>query len=212
MTSDPRWEKLTQFIALWHAPLAPDDGYSPEEIAAVEADLELRFPDALREWYLGAGRWYYKLQVQDYQLELDELDLDEGILIFQVENQEVCAWSLHEAEFSQPDPPVYDEQNEAVQSAHLSEFLLCSVIKETAWASCEESSTGMGQASLFETLDSLFTLWFADGAFERYYATADTIAVAGTNEDGSVWLMLNTKSEAAMTRAKALLGKEVRWQ
>ena len=65
MTGDPRWEKLTQFIALWHRPLALEDGYSTEELAAVEADLEARFPDALREWYLGAGRWYYALQVQD---------------------------------------------------------------------------------------------------------------------------------------------------
>lgn len=212
MIIDPRWEKLNQFIALWHRPLVPEDGYSSEEITAVEAELAIRFPDALREWYLAAGRWYQLLQVQDYQLELDELDLDEDTLVFQVENQEVCIWSVHQEDFDKPDPPVYDEENEAVQSERLSDFLLCSVIKETAWACCEETVTGQGKAGLFTVLDSNFTLWFADSDFERYYATDDAIAIAGQDPEGGTWIMLSAKTQDALVRYKAPFSKEVRWQ
>lgn len=207
-----RGEKLNRFIEQWHGPLGDGAGYTVEEVAAVEQDLGLRFPEALREWYLAAGRWYYGLQVQDYQLELDELDVEEGVLVFQVENQEVCVWSVHEADFAQPDPPVYDEENEAIQAEHLSDFLLCSVIKETAIVRCEKPEMGLGTDTLFAALDSNLTLWFADGDFERYYATDDAIAIAGKNEDGKVWLMLSTKTAAVNAHYKTLLGKDIAWQ
>jgi len=210
--TNTRWEKLSAFVAQWHGPLGEEAGYSAEELKAVEQELGIAFPEALREWYALAGRWYYGLQVQDYQLELDELDVDEGILVFQVENQEVCVWSVHEADFAQPDPPVYDEENEAVQAEHLSDFLLCSVIKETAIVRCEEPEMGLGTDTIFAALNTNLTLWFADGDFERYYATDDAIAIAGKNEDGQVWLMLSAKTAAASAHYKTLLGKDIAWQ
>ena len=122
--SEARWEKLKMFIAEWHRPLAPGDGYSEEELAEAEVRLGIRFPEALREWYGFAGKWYQAFQVQDEQLSLEALEWEGDALIFHTENQCVCTWSLHREDLGLENPPVYDEQNEVLFAETLTDFIV----------------------------------------------------------------------------------------
>jgi hypothetical protein len=55
----PRWKRTADLIAEWQRPLREGDGLPLADIEAAERRLGFRLPEALREWYLLAGRRFY---------------------------------------------------------------------------------------------------------------------------------------------------------
>jgi hypothetical protein len=231
--NEVRWEKLKSFIAEWHRPLTPGDGYSEEEIAEAEARLGIRFPETLREWYGFAGKWYYELQEHNRQYALPVLELTEflidpdeeldeeeqqrlrmrqGGLVFHVENQGVCEWAIHQEDFEVSDPPIYDDVNDAVYSPTLTEFLLTALIFETTCVAIEAATTGTATGALFPLLDTNFRCWHSSQTMGIFYGNAEAIVLVYEAETGDLSVDLSLRSIEFTDHYKALLASEVRWR
>lgn len=103
------WRFVRHFAAAWVEPLAAADGCGEDELAAAEARLGVRLPDALREAYALLGRRPDLTSHQDVLLTVDELYVDDHgeAVVFRHENQGCAWWGVLLADLDQPDPPVY---------------------------------------------------------------------------------------------------------
>jgi hypothetical protein len=134
----PRWAELVAFIAEWHTPLQPDDGYTPEDIASAEERLGGPFPEALRELYLLIGKREDLTRRQNRLRLLSELEWKDSFIDIWEENQWVCFWSIADEDWEQPDPAVSvlmdGEVVEDAPQGPLSEVALLMVAEETVRA------------------------------------------------------------------------------
>ncbi len=103
-----RWELMESFIEYWLRPLSKEDQISEKILNGAEKNLEIRLPEALKEWYKLVGNAYYIWFQHDLLLLPTELYTRDGFLIFYRENQMSC-WDLGISldELFLPDPPVY---------------------------------------------------------------------------------------------------------
>ncbi|MEU6716315.1 hypothetical protein ABZ897_33030 [Nonomuraea sp. NPDC046802] len=111
------WRFIREFAATWRSPLTDDDGFSAADLDAAEARLGLRLPAALREAYELFGRRTDLTSLQDDLLSPADLKIEDGALVFRVENQAVVIWGIQIAELNQPDPPVVLRTNMADKNA-----------------------------------------------------------------------------------------------
>jgi hypothetical protein len=128
--SEERWQKVKTFISEWFEPLGESDGYSEAEIAEAEARLGIRLPEALREWYGFAGKWYTRLEVQNELLPPERLFWEGKYLIFLAEAQGVCAWAIRKQDLGLGNPPVYDEVERVRVAECLTDWLFLSLCNE----------------------------------------------------------------------------------
>jgi hypothetical protein len=112
---------LRQVAEYWHGPLGPGDSLTPGELEGKP------LPVPLRRWFELAGRRTEILSWQNQLLGPDELKpVDDGRLLFYVENEGVYLWSTDPAG---NDPPVWGRFNEpgepwTPEGMTLSEFLI----------------------------------------------------------------------------------------
>ena len=135
------WSLLQDFIAEWHGPLEPGDGYSEAELDAAEQRLGLKLPEALRELYGFAGKFIERFSVNPYAFTaLKELNIeedDEEMVWLFAETQAIVSWGIRQQDLTQDDPPVYSENSYAsaellLANKTFSEFVLQVVVHQTA--------------------------------------------------------------------------------
>jgi uncharacterized protein (TIGR02996 family) len=144
-----RWRLVREFIELWDQPLAPQSGNTEAELRAVEEGLGNRLPEALREWYLLAGKQTRIWSWQDRLCPLHELQIEDGRLIFRWENQGCETWGVRLEDFGQDDPPVYKCREErTVESPTVTAFAIVSLLMETIWTNVSCSNDGANFSAL----------------------------------------------------------------
>jgi len=102
LSASPRWSRHVEFVREWFTrPLEPEDGLEPELIESREAELGLRLPDSVREWYQLLGG---RLELCGGEQRINYLDDLDDSLALAVENQAcTCWWAKPNGD---PDPPV----------------------------------------------------------------------------------------------------------
>ena len=103
------WRFLARFAECWLGrPLDATSGVLPDQIRTREADLGVRLPSAVREFYGLAGRRHDLFSNQDVLLSIvgRQMYVDAGALIVRHENQGVCRWGILTEHLDQEDPPV----------------------------------------------------------------------------------------------------------
>jgi hypothetical protein len=83
------------------------DSISAAEIATHERRLNVRFPTALREYFLVAGKADDFNRAYDRILKPHELSIEGKALVFLEENQDVVFYGTRIGAIDTPDPPVY---------------------------------------------------------------------------------------------------------
>lgn len=104
------WEFLRGFAAGWQAPLVDGCGLSAGEVERAEARLGLRFPAALREFYVLLGARKDLTDNQDPLLPPGEVFVHDGfggVLVFRAENQGCAYWGVRLEDLGLADPPVF---------------------------------------------------------------------------------------------------------
>ena len=129
-----RWRDLRAFVERWYAhPLSDGDGFPPLEIERVAQRLGVRLPATLTEWYELVGR---RLRdIQDSPTQLDELQVEQGMLRVWTENQGV--WSIMTFLDDGDDPHcLLDDKSYDFPGTPLSHALLGMLVSDTlvgAW-------------------------------------------------------------------------------
>ncbi|MCX5663032.1 MAG: hypothetical protein NTW19_25395 [Planctomycetota bacterium] len=109
-TYDKRFAVLKRLVEYWYGPVGPEDGLGPAELGAQP------LPQALRDWYEWAGRRPEILSGQNHLMRPGterayppEPHIEDGRLVFYMENQGVYSWStLPEGK----NPPMFGRHNE----------------------------------------------------------------------------------------------------
>lgn len=103
------WRFVARFAEHWlREPLAAPSGVSAEQIQAREAELGVRLPPAVREFYGLVGQRHDLFSNQDVLLSIvqRQMYIDKGALIVRHENQGACRWGILLEHLDQEDPPV----------------------------------------------------------------------------------------------------------
>ncbi len=103
------WRFVARFAEYWlRDPLAAASGVSAEQIEALEAELGIRLPPAVREFHGLVGRRRDLFSNQDVLLSIvqRQMYVDEGALIVRHENQGACRWGILLEHLDHEDPPV----------------------------------------------------------------------------------------------------------
>ena len=205
---EDRWSLLKDFIAEWHGPLEPGDGYSEAELDVAEQRLGLKLPEALRECYGFAGKFIETFSVDPYAFtELNDLKIeeDEEILWLFAETQAIVSWGIRQQDLVRDDPPVYSENSYAsaellLANKTFSEFALQVVVHQTACfteiggnASGKEDTADIVIAN-FQPLGLPSWRWPSDQA--RFYGSDDVLIEL--DRDGKsychLWVAARTKT------------------
>ncbi len=214
-----RWLRTTDFIARWHRPLAPDDGYDQAELDTLLAEVDFPVPAALQEWYLLAG-WRADL-INDHAYLSNGLYLRGGRLAMTIcAEDDTAEWAIRLADLDQPDPPVvvgveadmFAPDGLFPHSTSVSEFFYKMVIEEAIPVLGGPHAGGSVHGSIEEMADVLtpFPLLAATQeprlSYKRYYGDADTlIRIRGK----PTWLALTfvARTPVAFERVLALLSR-----
>lgn len=94
------------FAREWLTPIQDGDGYTAGQVAAVEARLGLRLPASLAAFYRLIGRRRDLTSGQDKLIGLNSLVVEDGALIYRIENQGVATWGVRACDLGLADPPV----------------------------------------------------------------------------------------------------------
>ncbi|KQV11400.1 SMI1/KNR4 family protein [Kitasatospora sp. Root107] len=104
------WEFLRAFAAAWAVPVADSDGVPVAQVQRAETRLGLRFPAALREFYVLLGARKDLTGNQDPLLPPGEVFVHGefgGVLVFRAENQGCACWGVRLEDLDADDPPVF---------------------------------------------------------------------------------------------------------
>jgi hypothetical protein len=88
------------------------DGVTEAAVKKCERRLGVRLPEAVREYYLTAGKLDQLNKSHNVLFALDELRMDASHLWFMEENQAVVHWGLPVKRLCEEDPVVYQRVNE----------------------------------------------------------------------------------------------------
>ena len=105
MLSDD-WNVISTIITRWWPPLHPHDRVPEPDLIAAEQRLHLRLPQALRQWYLRAGRRRDFIGNADELLLPEHLHLTEKLLSIGCENQGCFFWGIPVRYLHLDNPPV----------------------------------------------------------------------------------------------------------
>jgi len=101
-----RYERLASFAGEWHGSRAVETAYAEVVIDEVEEVLEFRVPDALRAFYCRFGALHRAITEQDPLRDPYDLWIEEGVLVFLDENQQVLCWGVPGEHLGMEDPEV----------------------------------------------------------------------------------------------------------
>ena len=93
------------FAREWLMPLQEGDGCTAEEVAAAEERLGLRLPPSLAAFYRLLGRRRDLTSNQDHLIALNSLTVEDGVLVYRIENQACASWGVRVADLGLADPP-----------------------------------------------------------------------------------------------------------
>jgi hypothetical protein len=152
----------TAFAALAR-PLVADDGLEEQVVMEAEDRLGVRLPDALREYYRLAGRFDQFNRAHNRLLKPEEWSIDNGKVVFHVENQAVVIWGVEATESPVADPPVFQAVNGPgkpsqweLEHGRCSEFLLVELHMQAVWGGLDH----LGMAEITpDVLERCLTDW-----------------------------------------------------
>ena len=135
------------------------EGRSDTRIRIVERRLGVRLPNALRDYYLVAGKERRFNQAFNHLYAPEEWVINDQKLVFMEENQAVVLWGTEAGVDSDDDPPVYQGVNGEpiqwyVEHEHCSVFLLVMLHWQgTFGGAISYSGTAAVQEELVSMLD-----------------------------------------------------------
>jgi hypothetical protein len=203
-TIEDRLEVLRQLVVFWHGPIGPDDGMSESELAGIPMPLPLRW------WYRWAGKRAEVMTGQnilfkprDDKHKYWELEIEDGRLLFYVENQGVYHWStLPDGD----DPPVFGryastdpwEKEEITLSEHL--ILACLFEAVICHAEYRASAAWIEDAKFAEIAKHMQPVATAPWRWLnlRFFARRGAFMCAGKNGDGGYSVSLGAKTEHSL--------------
>jgi len=100
------WPYFKDLVSQLYVPLLPEDGFSEDELEGAEKRLGIRLPGLLREYYLLAGKREAINQVFNTLVHPNELQIEDGKLVFFLENQCVSIWGIEAIDLNLDNPPV----------------------------------------------------------------------------------------------------------
>jgi hypothetical protein len=171
-------DSLERFLSRWYGP--------PERPPVAVATDGNGVPGPLRDWFELTSRWSTPVTAQNRVLRQPRIE--DGKLVFWVENQGVWVWATTA---DGADPEVYDRENVAgavwqPTGARLSTFLLhIAVFEAVMGAASGASACWVSPAQLAEILAPLRPLpmvdWRWPTAGHRLYAADGLLAFGGPN-------------------------------
>ena len=211
---EDRWSLLQDFVAEWHSPLQPGDGYSAAELDAAEDRLGLKLPLALREWYELAGKRKDITAAQNFLRLPHSLYTQEEdgakVLYFYRENQGEPNWGVLASDLKSDDPPVYLDETGGIENQTLSEFITQMVVLETT---CFGGAYGGNGPANLEALEAVrrhfvwlgFPDWHWPADEVRLYGGSDILIEAEASKDGYQWIWMGARSQTALRDAAQIV-------
>ena len=143
------WRFMAGFAEHWLGrPLDAMSGVPADQLDTCEADLGVRLPPSVREFYGLVGQRHDLFSIQDRLLSVGkrQMYVDEGALIVRRENQGACRWGILLEHLDQDDPPVVlladlaDKSEE--QRRPWAESFSAAVVQWLVYESCMRSGVG----------------------------------------------------------------------
>ncbi|WP_262403276.1 hypothetical protein [Actinomadura sp. CNU-125] len=212
---DGAWAFVRRFAREWRTPLVPGDGCEASELARAEGRLGLALPAAMREAYALFGRRADLTSRQDRLLAPEKLRVDDGMLVYRVENQHVVEWGVPLSRLADDDPPVCFRGYEGRRN-YLERFSLACVemVMSESVLAADERHLGNrwmepADASRVEELYSPlpfpeYPMWAMDDGTIRWFAGPDVLL----RSDAGEWLWVLGRTEAAVNGVRAALPGE----
>jgi len=109
-------------------PWSPEDGLSRAELEADLSESGVQLPTALEDLYLAVGAVEDIMEAYYFLWDADELELEDGYLLFMEDEDERYTWGIPATSLDVPDPLVWRRTNAkgswAPMDATVSEYLL----------------------------------------------------------------------------------------
>ena len=108
----PRTETFKAFVQRylgreWRAV----DGLSEKVVEKAEARLGMKLPSSLKCFYLAVGAVPELCSIHNVIFAPNDLDIEEGYLIFMDENQSVVSWGIKKGDLRKADPIIWQRNN-----------------------------------------------------------------------------------------------------
>jgi hypothetical protein len=97
----------TYFEEAW----VPEDGFSEDELTQLREGQDFTLPLALREFYLAVGASEDIMEAFHYVWDPDELEIEDGYLLFMEDVDEKFVWGVKADQLNVPDPIVWRRNN-----------------------------------------------------------------------------------------------------
>ncbi|MCC3272599.1 hypothetical protein MUK71_13290 [Arthrobacter zhangbolii] len=88
-----------------------EDGIPEPELDAMLAEHDFRIPLVLREFYLALGGCEDLMEAFHFFWDPDELEIEDGYLLFLEDEDEKFVWGIREDQLDVPDPIVWRRNN-----------------------------------------------------------------------------------------------------
>ncbi|MGB9033584.1 hypothetical protein BLJ79_01370 [Arthrobacter sp. UCD-GKA] len=88
-----------------------EDGLTESEIEDALSEVGSPIPLVLREFYLALGGCEDLMEAYHYFFDPDELEIEDGYLLFLEDEEEKYVWGIRVDQLEVPDPIVYRRQN-----------------------------------------------------------------------------------------------------
>lgn len=88
-----------------------EDGLTPAELDGALAEAGVEIPLVLREFYLSLGGCEDLMEAYHYFWDPEELEYDDGYLLFMEDEEEKFTWGVRIDQLDVPDPIVYRRNN-----------------------------------------------------------------------------------------------------
>lgn len=166
-------------------PLTPEDG---------QLELALPLPPALADYYALAGRLDSINQAHNRLLALECLHIEQGMLIFMEENQEVVYWGIREQDLQMPDPIVYQGNHGETIEWFSEEMRVSEWLPMMAFWQAVNGGYAYGAYAELTVLtaDSLRQHYpllarHAGGSLDIYGTNGELIALAPGQDGSTIW-------------------------
>ncbi|MBT1001231.1 hypothetical protein KIH31_01335 [Paenarthrobacter sp. DKR-5] len=109
-------------------PWREEDGLAAGDLDRMLAEHDFTIPLVMREFYLAVGGCADLMEAYNYFWDPDELEVEDGYLMFLEDGDESVTWGLDAAQLELPDPIVFSRDNEdgewESEEGTFSEFVL----------------------------------------------------------------------------------------
>jgi hypothetical protein len=203
-------DRYREAIAAFADPPAATDATPADEIAEGESRLGVKLPEAVRAYYLTAGRLNWLNRAHNRLYAPSQWFIHEDRLVFMEENQAVLYWGVKIDEAAD-DPAVYQGINLGskaiewhLEEAGCAEFLVVMLHWQAVCGGLER----MGMAKITpENLASIHTRWSPagtlKGGMQAFTQRGDVACVIGEGEDLEIFAA--SRSEEAFERLERRL-------